>query len=256
VRDPWPADEPRFAAIARDMVLSHEWLFPRVGGDLYQDKPPLFFWMLAAVYSLTGSLKASFLVPAFLASAGVLFLVYDLGRRLVGRAAGVAAGVLVCCTLQFVQTMRGAQIDPLLCGLTTFSLYALLRHLLFGPAWGWYALGGFVAGLGIITKGVGFLPLLLLIPYFALRGFGWHGLAKVDAGRGGWRWWLAPVAMLLAVSLWFVPMLMAVAASGSPEYVAYRDEILFKQTVGRYAAAWHHVKAWNYFLVEVITPLW
>src|SRR5262249_21706008 len=47
VRDLWPADEPRFAAIARDMVSSGEWLFPRVGGDLYQDKPPLFFWMLA-----------------------------------------------------------------------------------------------------------------------------------------------------------------------------------------------------------------
>ena len=46
-RDPWPADEPRFAAIARDMVATGEWLFPRVGGDLYQDKPPLFFWMLA-----------------------------------------------------------------------------------------------------------------------------------------------------------------------------------------------------------------
>jgi hypothetical protein len=46
-RDPWPADEPRFAAVARDMVATGEWLFPRVGGDLYQDKPPLFFWMLA-----------------------------------------------------------------------------------------------------------------------------------------------------------------------------------------------------------------
>ena len=44
--------------------------------------------------------------------------------------------------------------------------------------------------------------------------------------------------------------------SGSPEYAAYRDEILFKQTVGRYAAAWHHVKGWYYFIVEVIPPLW
>ena len=42
IRDPWPADEPRFAAVARDMVATGEWLFPRVGGDLYQDKPPMF----------------------------------------------------------------------------------------------------------------------------------------------------------------------------------------------------------------------
>jgi 4-amino-4-deoxy-L-arabinose transferase-like glycosyltransferase len=256
IRDPWPADEPRFAAVARDMVLSGEWLFPRVGGDLYQDKPPLFFWLLALGYSLTGSVKASFLIPSFLAAGGVLFLVYDFGRRVASRAAGLAAGVLVCCTLQFVIAMRGAQIDPMLCFLTTLSLYALLRHLLLGPAWRWYFLGGLAAGLGVITKGVGFLPMLVLIPFFLMRAFRWQNLAIVDGGKGGWRWWLAPLAMLLGIASWFVPMLLAVASSGASEYVAYRDEILFKQTVGRYAAAWHHVKGWYYFLVEVIPPLW
>jgi 4-amino-4-deoxy-L-arabinose transferase-like glycosyltransferase len=256
IRDPWPADEPRFAAVARDMVLSHEWLFPRVGGDLYQDKPPLFFWVLAVGYTITGSVKASFLIPSFVAAATVLFLVYDLGRRLVGRAAGLAAGVMVCATLQFLVTMRGAQIDPMLCGLTTLSLYALLRHLLLGPRWGWYALGGFAAGLGVITKGVGFLPMLLLVPFFLMRGFHWRNLPAIDAGRAGWRWWLAPFAMLAGIALWFVPMLLAVAAHGPGEYAAYRDEILLKQTVGRYAAAWHHVKGWYYFIAEVVPPLW
>jgi 4-amino-4-deoxy-L-arabinose transferase-like glycosyltransferase len=256
IRDPWPADEPRFAAIARDMVATGEWLFPRVGGDLYQDKPPLFFWLLAVCYSLTGSIKWSFLLPSLAAAGGTLFLVYDLGRRLVSREAGLAAALITVCTLHFVMTMRGAQIDPLLCFLSTFSLYALLRHLLLGPDWRWYAVGGFVAGLGIITKGVGFLPVLVLIPFFLLRGFGWRGLAVIDGGRGGWKWWLAPIAMLLATWLWFVPMMVAVETSGSPEYAAYRDEILFKQTVGRYAASWHHVKAWYYFIAEVIPSVW
>jgi 4-amino-4-deoxy-L-arabinose transferase-like glycosyltransferase len=256
IRDPWPADEPRFAVVARDMVLSGEWLFPRVGGDLYQDKPPVFFWLLAVCYSLTGSVKASFLIPSLLSAAGVVFLIYDLGRRLVGRAAGFSAAILVLCTLHFVQTMRGAQIDPTLCFLTTLSLYAFLRHLLLGPAWRWYFIGGFAAGIGIITKGVGFLPLLVLIPFFLLRGFRWQGLAPIDAGKFGWRWWLAPLAMLAGVCLWFIPMMLAVSASGAPEYAAYRDEILFKQTAGRYAAAWHHVKGWYYFILEVIPPLW
>jgi 4-amino-4-deoxy-L-arabinose transferase-like glycosyltransferase len=256
IRDPWPADEPRFAALARDMALSHEWLFPRVGGDLYQDKPPLFFWLLAICFKVFGSVKASFLVPSFLAAGGILFLIYDFGRRSVSREAGLAAALITVCTLQFLMVTRGAQIDATLCFVTTFSLYALLRHLLLGPAWRWYFLGGFAAGVGIFTKGVGFLPVLVLIPYFALRAAGWQGLPKIDAGPSGWRWWLAPLAMLLAVSLWFVPMLIAVATSGSPEYAAYRDEILFKQTVGRYAAAWHHVKPWYYFVVEVIPALW
>jgi 4-amino-4-deoxy-L-arabinose transferase-like glycosyltransferase len=255
IRDPWPADEPRFASLARDMAMSGEWLFPRVGGDLYQDKPPLYFWLLTLCYTLFGSVKASFLVPSFLAAGGILFLIYDFGRRTVSREMGLAAALLVVCSLQFVLATRGAQIDPTLCLLTTLSIYALMRHLLLGHGWRWYVIAGFAAGLGVFTKGVGFLPMLMLIPFFLLRGFGWKGLAPVDAGTAGWRWWLAPLAMLLAVSLWFVPMLVAVANS-PPEYAAYRDEILFKQTVGRYAAAWHHVKGWYYFLLEVIPPLW
>ncbi len=255
VRDPWPADEPRFAVIARDMVFTGEWLFPRVGGDLYQDKPPLFFWMLAASYSLIGSVKAWFLVPAFLAAGGVLLTIYDLGRRLVSRQAGLAAALLVLCTLQFTVAMRGAQIDPVLCAFTTLAVYGLCRHLLLGPSWRWYVIAGFACGLGVITKGVGFLPLLMLVPFFLLRHFRWQGLAAIDAGRGGWRWWLAPLTMLGAICLWFVPMLIGVE-HGDPEYLAYRDEILLKQTLGRYSAAWHHVKGWHYFIVEVIPALW
>src|SRR6185295_5983482 len=118
---------------------------------------------------LTGSLRASFLIPAFVAACTIVGLVYDLGRRLAGRASGLAAAITLACSIQFLMTMRGAQIDPVLCGLTTLSLYGLLRHLLIGPAWGWYFVGGVAAGVGVVTKGVGFLPLLVLIPYAVLR---------------------------------------------------------------------------------------
>lgn len=254
MRDPWPADEPRFASLARDMATTGEWLFPRVGGDLYQDKPPVFFWLLALSYSLVGTVRWSFLLPSLLAAAGTVFLLYDLGRRLVDRRAGLIAALGVMCTLQFLLVMRGAQIDGTLCFLVTLSLYGLVRHLLLGPAWGWYGIAGLAAGVGVITKGVGFLPLLLLLPFFWLRRAGWRGLA--DAPGGGVRWWLAPAGFLLGVSVWLVPMLWTVAASGSPEYVAYRDEILLQQTVTRYAQAWHHNRAWYYFFVEVIPLLW
>jgi 4-amino-4-deoxy-L-arabinose transferase-like glycosyltransferase len=51
-------------------------------------------------------------------------------------------------------------------------------------------------------------------------------------------------------------MLIGVAIRHDPALVTYRNEILFQQTVHRYAAAWHHVEPWYYFLVEVIPPLW
>src|SRR5688572_29396045 len=120
IRDPWPADEPRFASLARDMAQTGEWLFPRVGGDLYQDKPPLFFWLLALSHGLFGAFKGWFLIPSLFAAAGVLFLIYDFGRRTVSRESGLAAAIITLCTLQFVLAFRGAQIDPTLCLLTTF----------------------------------------------------------------------------------------------------------------------------------------
>jgi len=252
-RLPWPADEPRFALIARDMVHSGDWLFPRVGGDLYPDKPPVFFWLLSIGYWLTGSIRASFLVPSFIAACTVLGLVADMGRRIAGRRAGLAAALTLACTLQFVITMRGAQIDPTLCALTTLSLYALLRHLLFGPAWGWYFIGGFAAGVGVVTKGVGFLPLLVLLPYGLMRARGFNGLPRFT---GGLRWASVALGFVLGTAVWLVPMLVGVATRHDPALVTYRNEILFQQTVHRYAAAWHHVEPWYYFLVEVIPPLW
>ncbi len=254
LRDPWPADEPRFAAVARDMVASGDWLFPRVGGDLYQDKPPLFMWLIAAALSVTGSLRLAFLLPSLLAAGGTLLLVYDLARRLAGREAALAAALTLACTLQFVLVSRGAQIDATVCFLITLGVYGFARHLLLGPTWGWYFVGAAASGFGVITKGVGFLPLLILIPYGVLRRRGWQGLATIP--YGGWRWGLAPLGFLFAIALWLVPMLLAVLHRGEPGYAAYRDEILFHQTVTRYAAAWHHVKAWYYYYVEVIPLLW
>jgi 4-amino-4-deoxy-L-arabinose transferase-like glycosyltransferase len=252
-RMPWPADEPRFVLIAREMVLSGDWLFSRVGGDLYGDKPPVFFWLLALGYAITGSIRASFLIPSFIAACTVAGLVYDLGRRLAGRAAGLAAALTLTFCVQFGLTMRGAQIDPTLCALTTLSLYGFLRHLLLGPAWGWYFVGGLAAGVGVVTKGVGFLPLLVLIPYAFMRARGFNGLAPIE---GGARWALVLAGFLLGVAVWLVPMLIAVSTRNDPALVAYRDEILFQQTVERYASAWHHVKPWYYFITEVIPPLW
>ncbi|HTP38879.1 MAG TPA: glycosyltransferase family 39 protein [Steroidobacteraceae bacterium] len=253
LRGPWPADEPRFALVARDMVDSGNWLFPRIGGDLYGDKPPLFFWLIALCYRLCGSLQLAFLLPPLAAALGVLALVHDLARRLWNDAAAWLAALTLLFTLQFIAVMRGAQIDTVLCFLTTLSLYGLLRHLLLGPSWGWYFVGALAAGLGVIAKGVGFLPLLVLLPYGLMRGR-WPGFPRI---AGGWRWFaLAAAGVLLPIALWLVPMLLAVHASGAPDLVAYRNEILFRQTVTRYTRAWHHVEPWYFFFVSVIPALW
>ncbi len=253
LRAPWPPDEPRFALIARDMVEHGQWLIPRVGGVLYPDKPPLFFWTVALFYAVTGSIDVALLLPGLLAGLVVTFLVADLGRWLWGAETGTWCAATLLATVQFPLQMRGGQIDALLCLWTTFGLYAFLRHLLLGPDWRWYAAGGAAAGLGIITKGVGFLPYLVFVPMLTAARGGW---SYRGAGWRDVRWLLAPLATLLVVAAWLVPMLVVTGIADDPSYAAYRDNILFHQTVTRYADAWGHIKPPWYLLTNAAAWLW
>lgn len=254
LRDPWPADEPRFALIARDMAHGAGWLIPTVGGEWYPDKPPLFMWAIAAFYRLTGNLRIGFLLPSLIAGLGTVFLVYDLARRLWNREVALTAGALLLLCVQFTLQARTAQIDALLTLWTTLGIYGLMRHLLLGPDWRWYGAGFFAAGLGIITKGVGFLPVLMLLPFAVVRRR-WPALLPSLQGSPG-RWAAGPLLMLLAVALWGLPMLWWVATSGAAGLDAYRDDILLRQTAERYFDPWHHHKPLWYYVIEVIPWAW
>lgn len=250
LRDPWPPDEPRFALVAQDMLRSGDWLFPRIGGDLYADKPPFFFWLVAVATAATGSLRIGFLLPSLLAGLGTVLLAYDLLRRARGREAGLATGLVLLVTFQFVWEARQAQIDATLCFLTTLSLYGLLRHLCIAPARNWFLAGWAAAGLGVITKGVGFLPLLALVPFAILVRRRWRAAVPRIGALGA----AGAVCLLIAIGLWFVPMMVASSAGG--DLLAYRQEILFHQTVTRYADAWHHHAPVYYYFVEIIPLFW
>lgn len=254
LRDPWPADEPRFVLIARQMVESGDFLFPHRGGELYPDKPPVYFWLLSLAYGLVGNWRWSFLLPSLLASLGTLALVRDLGRRLWSPQAGLWAAIAVLATFQFVYQGKRAQIDPTLVFLTTLSFYGLCRHLLLGPDWRWLWGGCFAAGLGVATKGVGFLPLLVLPPFAAMARARWQGLARGGPG-GAWRWALAAVAFLAGLAVWLGPLVAVSLRSGDPQHAAYLDNILFKQTAERYANPWHHQEPWWYF-GQVVLLFW
>lgn len=254
LRDPWPADEPRFALIARDMVLGGQWLIPQVGGEWYSDKPPVFMWAIAFFYWLCGDLRLAFLLPSLLAGLGMLVLVYDLARRLWGRESAVLAALLLLISVQFTEQARTAQIDALVAFWIVLGVYGLVRHLVLGPQWRWYMLAGFAAGVGVITKGVGFLPFLMLLPWaFARRRWPaqWPHL-----NGSVLRWASAPAFFLLAIALWGVPMLWYVAASSVPELAAYRDDILMRQTAERYFDPWGHHKPFWYYFAEVIPWAW
>ncbi|HEY6940460.1 MAG TPA: glycosyltransferase family 39 protein [Dokdonella sp.] len=253
LRDPWPADEPRFALVAKQMVESGDWLFPHRGRELYSDKPPLLFWLQASAYELVRNWRVAFLLPSLLAGLLTLGLVWDLGRRLWSPRAGLYAAIGVLFAFQFTFQVKRAQIDPLVMGWITLANWGLLLHFLRGPDWRAYWLGCFAAGLGVVTKGVGVLALLMFVPYLFARWRGWDGVARTSGAT--WRWLGGAFAFLAPILAWGGTVLLVARSSATPEYSAYVDDLFLHQTAGRYAGTWSHPQPFWYFL-PVVTLQW
>ncbi|HXC58179.1 MAG TPA: glycosyltransferase family 39 protein, partial [Steroidobacteraceae bacterium] len=250
LRNPWPADEPVYSLIARDMLRHGNWLIPMVGGDYFQDKPPLLFWLQAVSYKITGSYSVGFLLPSLLAGLGTLWLTYDLGRRLWNREAGAYAALLLLFCVQFTLQARRAQLDALLVFFTTLSLYCLLRQLLLDGGWRWTVGAGLAAGLGALSKVVGFLSFLVLLPWlFAV----WRNWPRVRWQRPWPAWLLGAAACMAVTAAWLLPVWLR--AQHDSAVADYFHELVFVQTLGRYVDPWHHYRpAWYY--LQVMITLW
>ena len=252
LRDPQPADEPRFVLIAKDMVEQGHWFLPQRGQELYADKPPLFMWLQAGFFYIFCSWRIAFLLPSLLASIGTLICIYDLSRRLWTRRIGCIAVIALLLAFQFTYQSKRAQIDALLVFFITLANYGLLRHLLLGKNWIWWIIGWCAAGLGTISKGVGFLSLLILLPAAIASTRGWP---HVKLHLTKWQFWMGPLGFTLTVSLWLGPLCFLVLTSNRPEYFHYLHEILFHQTAQRYAHSWDHNHSQFYFL-KVMLIYW
>jgi len=88
-------DEARHAEIAREMVESGEYIVPQSLGHLYKDKPPLFNWTIAALFTLTHHVDFGIArLPSAFAAIIIGIVVYFLGRRWFTARAGIWAAML------------------------------------------------------------------------------------------------------------------------------------------------------------------
>jgi len=264
MRDPSPPDEPRFVLAAQQMIESGNWLLPHRGSELYGHKPPPFMWAQATSYLLVGDWRVAFLLPSLLAGIATLWLTFDMARRLWNPSIAFYAAAALLVTLQFGLQAKRAQIDMTLVLFTTLSLWALLRATLLRskrPASDlrnshlpMLTLAGFAAGLGTVTKGVGFLPLLALIPLAWTARWSDSAAASHSGLRIG-SYVVLLIAFVLGTAVWLLPLLIGVGRSNDPQLHAYVAEILFRQTAQRYANPWHHMQpAWYY--LQVMLTVW
>ncbi len=88
-------DEPRYAAIARQMAQSGDWITPRLWGELWFEKPALLYWMEGAAFRLGLSEDLAPRLPVALCSVAFLIFFYWILRREFGDpAAGFSTAIL------------------------------------------------------------------------------------------------------------------------------------------------------------------
>lgn len=240
LRPALPVDETRYLAVAWEMHLSGDWLVPTKNFAVYPDKPPLLFWAINLVWSLTGvsDTAARMVGPGFAAIA--LWLTGRLAQALWPEDAGIGVrAILALVALPLFAVMGGlTMFDAAL----TVSVLAGLLGLVgvgHGDRRGPWVFGAALA-FGVLVKGP--VVLLHLLPAAASLTI-WH------PARPGWRQTLASLGLglttgLVLVLLWLVPA----AIHGGPEY---RRAILWTQSAGRVADSFAHARPWWFFAVRL-----
>jgi 4-amino-4-deoxy-L-arabinose transferase-like glycosyltransferase len=245
---------PLFAASARAMAETGDWLIPWVNGLPRYDKPPLVYWAMGLSYSLPGQMAWDPLgtwaarLPSALATVAVMqTLVHTLlrwpqARRRPGLTALSAALAFALSPLVLIWG-RIAVSDALFSGCLAISLLL---------CWSSYATGGrrwwaawLLLGLAVLAKG----PVAVVLLALTLLGFGWlqrdlPGVAaSVQPLRGA-------LITALVAGPWYG---LALLREGEPfwrSFFGYHNLQRFSSVVNNHQAPW-----WFFGLILVLASL-
>lgn len=228
-RDVVDANEGQRAAPPAEMLRTGDFIIPTLNEDAYLKKPPLIYWMIAGVYTVTGVISPlTARIPTAITFVALILAVYLYARRSLGEMAARWGALAVMTAPYLVDRGRYAELD------TPLTLATFLAIIAFWKACDarngrdrtlFTVLSGVALGVGVMLKGP--VPFLFLLP-------GWIAyLVAASPDRDAWlpralRWtgvafgigvavWLLelvapslahtvslPIALLLAAGLWSV----------------------------------------------------
>ncbi len=188
-------DDCYYAEKAREMAAGGDWLTPHFSGVARFDNPPLYLWMVAALFRAFGTSDWAAVLPSALSGLACVGLVHVLARRLGADTFRAWCGSIVLLTTgYFLKYAAHAMFDVFLAMLFVLGMLAY-RRAWEGSLRAWAALGA-LAGLGVLTKSVlGFFPLLVAWLHLA-----WSGRWRVAFGAGPA---LALLVALLVPAPWY-----------------------------------------------------
>jgi 4-amino-4-deoxy-L-arabinose transferase-like glycosyltransferase len=163
------APNPFYDAAARSMSLSWHNLFFGAfdpGGQTAIDKPPLDLWLQVASIRLLGFGPVATRLPEALAGIAAVPLLYDLVRRLFGRAAALAAAAALAVLPAAVLTARSDTMDPMMMLLDVLAAWLVVLAAQRRAVWPAIAAGA-VLGLAFNAK---LFQGLIAVPAIGLLG--------------------------------------------------------------------------------------
>ncbi|MYN24943.1 phospholipid carrier-dependent glycosyltransferase [Duganella sp. CY42W] len=238
-----PPDEGRYAEMAREMLLSGDWVTTRLNGIKYFEKPPLHTWMSAVSFALfgIGDWQAR-LWNGVCGIFGVLMVAYT-GRRVFGGRAGLYAALVLGSMLFWAAASQFNSLDLPVAATMALALCALLIAQHDGSDMAqrrrWMLVCWAAMALSLLAKGL----IGIVLPGGVLFIY-----ALVSGDRGVWRR-LYPVTGLLVFLLLALPWFLLVAAR-NPEQPQF---FFIHEHWDRFFLKTHHRDGpWYYFLVLLL----
>ncbi|MCP9817294.1 glycosyltransferase family 39 protein [Synechococcus sp. GreenBA-s] len=249
---------PLFAAAARAMAETGDWLTPRVNGLPRYDKPPLVYWLMGLGYLLPGQAQWNPLgtwaarLPSALSSLAVMLALaatlwrwpQPSGQALPGERqrglTALAAALAFALSPLVLLWSRIAVSDALFSGCVALALLLLWRRFATSGAEGggggrWW-LGWLVLGLAVLAKG----PVAVVLAAITLALFAWR---SGQAARLRQRLRpLAGLAVTAAVALpWYGLELLVEGQPFWDSFFGYHNLQRFTAVVN------HHLQPWWFF---------
>jgi 4-amino-4-deoxy-L-arabinose transferase-like glycosyltransferase len=173
--------------------------------DLWNTKPPLLIWLMAAFFHIFGPSEWALRLPSALAALATCCMVYCLCRNVTRcRLAGIAGALVLMTTYGFVapHVARTGDYDSLLIFFTTTilaSCYRILEVIRAGerPTRKLLTITALALAGGIMTKGIAGL---LILPGIALAALAGGVTLKTFAD---WRIWFAACGPLVLAGCFY-----------------------------------------------------
>jgi len=164
-------DEPRYAAIAREMAATGDWVTPRLFGQPWFEKPVLYYWSAALAFRSGMTNETAARLPS-----GIFALFATLGlawaaRRFYGGRTALTLSLMLPTCVGMIGFSHAAATDMPFAACLTLAMVAAAR-IVWAPerarqasplqveanraqesAWAWTCVWGFFLGLAALAKG-------------------------------------------------------------------------------------------------------